>query len=59
MCCSQLTKFLPSYIGEVLDEAKDVVERHQGVVAHLKVVDECDEVQVLEIVQSHVGTCEE
>ena len=56
MQCGQLTTFLPSDIGVVLDE---VVGWHKGVVAHLEIVEECDEVQVHDIVLSSVGTCEE
>ena len=59
MQCGQLTKFLPSFIGEVLDHVVEVVSQHRGVVAHLKTVNEGNEVQVLGEVLASAGTCEE
>ena len=59
MQCGQLTKFLPSFTGEVLEHVLEVVSQHRGVVAHLKTVDEGNEVQVLDEVLVSVGTCEE
>ena len=54
-----IDQVFPSYIGEVLDEVEEVAVWHKGVAAHLKIVDECGEVQVLEIIPTSVGTCEE